>query len=376
MNSSPVHFAWQSPGCGRSFRSGVSLHSHTMHSREALDFIPRILSGIPGLRQLLAAEEHRFARRHGHPPDYMAVYWTPPLSERQAYTLERHQIESLGLQPLISLTDHDNIDGAMHLHMLKAFRRAPVSVEWTVPYGPSFFHLGVHNLAAGEARPWMDALAEYTARPSSRRLAELFEALNACPAVLVVLNHPFWDEKGIGPARHRQLLDGLLGAHGRWIHALEFNGMRPWPENRETLKLAQAWNQCVISGGDRHCAHPNTVLNLTDAATFDEFVDEVRRRRRSQILALKEYREPYNVRFAESLWDILRDYPESLGREHWPDRVFYREEDGRFLPLSHAWREEAPAIAKLLQFGVRLLGSASLRSTLRLALRAGGEALP
>jgi hypothetical protein len=380
MMSPQIHFAWQSHGLEKRFRTGISLHSHTMHSREMLDFIPRILKGIPVLRQVLAAEEQRHARRYGRPPDYMSSYWTPPLSEREAYTLERRQIEDLGIDPIVSLTDHDNIDAAMHLHMLKAFRQAQVSVEWTVPYGPSFFHLGVHNLVPEHARAWMATLAEFTAQPAPARLPELLEALNACPSVLVVLNHPFWDEKGIGPAAHRLLLDDLLRKHGQWIHAVEFNGMRPWVENQEVLKLAAAWNQCVISGGDRHCSHANTVLNLTNAAGFDEFVQQVRRDRLSHVLVLKEYRESYNVRFAEAIWDIIRDYPERLGRVHWTDRVFYRHDDGRYLPVSHAWAQDAPGIVHVFRFMMRLLGSPRVRSTLlstlRLAVRAGGEALP
>jgi hypothetical protein len=380
MTSSQVHFAWQSHGLGARFHTGVSLHSHTMHSREMLDFVPRILKGVPLLRAILSSEERRYTLRHGRPPDYKSAYWTPPLAEREAYVLERRQIEDLGLDPLVSLSDHDNIDAAMHLHLLKAFREAPVSVEWTVPYGPSFFHLGVHNLAPGEARAWMSALTEFTAQPRDGRLAELLAALNACPQVLVVLNHPFWDEKGIGPAAHRLLLEDLLGRHGQWMHALEFNGMRPWLENREVLQLARDWNQCVISGGDRHCAHANTVLNLTNTQSMDEFVEEVRRDRLSDVLVLKEYRESYHVRFAEAIWDIVRDYPEHLGRVHWTDRVFYREDDGRYMPMSHAWAEDAPGAVRVCRLAVRLLGSEQLRatllSTLRLAVRAGGEALP
>src|SRR5580658_3440467 len=65
MTSSQIHFTWQSNGFGQRFRTGVSLHSHTMHSREMLDFVPRILKGIPVLRQALEAEERRYTRRYG-----------------------------------------------------------------------------------------------------------------------------------------------------------------------------------------------------------------------------------------------------------------------------------------------------------------------
>jgi hypothetical protein len=377
MTSSQIHFAWQSNGFGQRFRTGVSLHSHTMHSREMLDFVPRIVKTIPVLRQVVAGEERRYAKRHGQLPDYTSAYWTPPVGEREVYTVERRQIEEgLGLDALVSLSDHDNIDAVMHLHLLRDFRRAPVSVEWTVPYGPSFFHLGVHNLAPERARGWMATLAGFTAQPTGERLRELLAALHERPNILVVLNHPFWDEKGIGPLAHRELLEDLLGQHGRWIHALEFNGMRPWLENREVLKLAEAWSQCVISGGDRHCSHPNTVVNLTNASSFDEFVEEVRRGRLSDVLALNAYRESYNVRFAEAVWDIVREYPENPGRVNWTDRVFCRHDNGQFMPISHIWAENAPGIAKLFTAALRLMGSQPVRSTLRLALRSAGEAQP
>jgi peptidoglycan/xylan/chitin deacetylase (PgdA/CDA1 family) len=376
MTSSQIHFAWHSNGFGKRFRTGVSLHSHTMHSREMLDFVPRIVKTIPVLRQVVAGEERRYAKRHGHLPDYTSAYWTPPVGEREVYTVERRQIEEdLGLDALVSLTDHDNIDAVMHLHLLRDFSPAPVSVEWTVPYGPSFFHLGVHNLAPERARAWIDTLAEFTAQPTGERLRELLAALHERPNILVVLNHPFWDEKGIGPQAHRELLENLLRQHGQWIHALEFNGMRPWVENHEVLKLAEAWNRRVISGGDRHCSHPNTVVNLTNASSFDEFVDEVRRGC-SDVLALNAYRESYNVRFAESVWDIVREYPENLGRVHWSDRVFCRHDNGQFMPISHLWAENAPGIAKVFTAALRLMGSQPVRSTLRLALRAAGEAQP
>jgi len=50
------------------------------------------------------------------------------------------QIANLGLRPLVSLTDHDNIDAGL------ALEDEPISVEWTVPYERSIVHLGIHNL--------------------------------------------------------------------------------------------------------------------------------------------------------------------------------------------------------------------------------------
>jgi hypothetical protein len=36
------------------------------------------------------------------------------------------------------------------------------------------------------------------------------------------------------------------------------------------------WDQTIISGGDRHGCEPSAVLNLTNAKTFSEFIDEIR----------------------------------------------------------------------------------------------------
>ncbi|HEY1242240.1 MAG TPA: hypothetical protein VGF16_16865, partial [Bryobacteraceae bacterium] len=145
MTSTQLHFAWLNPSVVRRFRTGISLHSHTMHSRESLTFVPRIVQTIPVLRHIVAYKERQYERQNGYPLDYSRAYWTPPLPEHAAYSLERRQIEeSLGLNAIVSLTDHDSIEASKRLDLFEECRWTPVSVEWTVPYGPSFFHLGVH----------------------------------------------------------------------------------------------------------------------------------------------------------------------------------------------------------------------------------------
>ncbi len=53
-----VHLLWRDRSVSRKFKTGVSLHSHTMHSRESLTFIPIYAQHIP----LLAWELNRLAR--------------------------------------------------------------------------------------------------------------------------------------------------------------------------------------------------------------------------------------------------------------------------------------------------------------------------
>jgi hypothetical protein len=52
MIGSQVHFIWRNPPPLREFRTGVSLHGHTMHSQECLSFLPRYLHQIPGVSQM------------------------------------------------------------------------------------------------------------------------------------------------------------------------------------------------------------------------------------------------------------------------------------------------------------------------------------
>src|SRR5208337_1334475 len=104
--------------------------------------------------------------------------------------------------------------------------------------------------------------------PSKTRLEELLEALDREPEVLIVLNHPLWDEARIGPLEHAQLVGRFLERFGSRLHALELNGLRPWRENRRVIWLAEHSGHALISGGDRHGLEPNASVNLTNTQTF------------------------------------------------------------------------------------------------------------
>ena len=53
---------------------------------------------------------------------------------------------------LVSITDHDDIQAPMLLRSVPSSRHIPVSVEWTVPFGTTAFHLGIHNLPSATGR--------------------------------------------------------------------------------------------------------------------------------------------------------------------------------------------------------------------------------
>jgi hypothetical protein len=357
-------FLWRSPVIGGQFRSGVSLHSHTMYSQESLEMVPRYTAKVPYLGRAVQA-------KHQKNFSFENAFWTPPLAPRQAYRLEEKQIQrKLKLPALISLTDHDDIRAAAQLRVIDRFKTVPVSTEWTIPFGETFFHLGIHNMPASDAASLMNRLAEFTRHPKISRLHELFDALHSNPDILLVLNHPLWDEKGIGFDRHSAALQSLLAGYGNFLHALEVNGLRAWHENKQVIALGRETGLPVVSGGDRHGREPNAILNLSRAATFAEFVHEVRHERFSHVVFMPQYREPLKMRILQTIVDVVREYPENFaGRRYWGDRMFYRDaESGAITPLASLWKDGGPGIVKQFIGAMRLLEWRPFRSALKVAL--------
>ncbi len=372
--SQSVSYLWREPHAAAGFTAGVSLHSHTNQSKETLDFIAELSTDWGVLQPLMRWCERRCQRTTGIRPDYARSYWTPPLTPRLAFDLERTQIEDkLQLPAMVSLTDHDDIQAPMLLRSLASARQIPVSLEWTVPYGATAFHLGIHNLPSATGAQWMRRMAAFTAVPAAERpaklLREMLAELDELPGVLIVFNHPLWDLYRIGDAKHRLLVNDFLAVYGQFCHAVELNGLRNWDENREVATLAAQWNQVLISGGDRHGVEPNANLNLTRAHSFTEFVQEVRRDRQSHILFMPQYAEPWKHRILNSTLAAIRNYPDfPEGSQRWDDRVFHPDAEGNTRQLSELWRGgRAPVYLSAVLAFVRLLGAAPLSSGLRLA---------
>jgi len=216
----------------------------------------------------------------------------------------------------------------------------------------------------------MSQFAAFTANPDPVQLAGLLQTLNAYPDVLLVLNHPLWDEKGIGRDRHNAALQALLAGYGPCFHALELNGLRSWHENKQVVALGKEVGLPVVSGGDRHGREPNAILNLSRAATFPDFVHEIRRDRQSHVVFMPQYREPLKMRVLQTIVDVVREYPENFaGRRTWADRVFYRDPQTRIaVPLADLWNDGGPGIVKQFIAAMRLLEWTPVRSALRVAL--------
>ncbi|MEZ5399908.1 MAG: hypothetical protein R2729_09565 [Bryobacteraceae bacterium] len=355
--------------------SAVSLHGHTLHSHEGMQFIPRIVRSIPPLRHAIDAAARKRGCAGMDEVDWSCVYWTPPLTPRQALELEETQIRSLGLRPLVSLTDHDDISAPVHLNALPQWCGAmPISVEWTVPFGDTFFHAGIHNLPGGDVQQLWSGMAAAAGSRDQARIGRILAGLRDLPGTLVVVNHPCWDEKGVGGARHRQALREMLTAFAGSIDALEWNGFRPHAENLETVEWATHFDLPVVSGGDRHGLEPNACLNLTAEQTFQDFADEIRNERVSRVLLQPQYFQPRTLRVIHHMWEILRDDPDhGLGWTRWNQRIFYRDNKGAIRPLAECWGGRAPFILSAFVWMVQLMGHAPVRNAVRTALSIGQE---
>jgi hypothetical protein len=389
LSQTSVSYLWREPAAAKGFRTGVSLHSHTSFSRETLDFIADISRDVPIVKMVMDWAENRSVNASGIKPDYAAAYWTPPLTPRLAFDLERTQIENqLNLPGLVSISDHDDISAPLLLRSISSARHIPVSVEWSVPYAnqsiaasnkPTAFHLGVHNLPSSQANEWITRLNAFTEMDVTTRpanlLGEMLNELHALPDVLLVFNHPLWDLYRIGQAKHDVLVNDFLALHGQRIHALELNGLRDWTENRNVQTLARQWNQLIISGGDRHGVEPNANVNLTEAQSFTEFVHQVRRDRVSHVLFMPQYKQPWKHRILQSTLDAIRNYPHfPEGSQRWDERVWAPGKDGQVCRLSELWPDKQGLPGGPIPFyiswaigSVRLMGAAPVSGGLKLA---------
>jgi hypothetical protein len=364
-----ISYLWRDQKATDGFQTGVSLHSHTNQSHETLDFLANLGNQYPMIRPLLSRLEQRSQRMHGVRINYAESYWTPPMTPKLAFDLETRQIEKLNLRAMVSISDHDNIHAPMLLRTVASARQIPVSVEWTAPYGEQSFHLGIHNLPSGKATEWMETLSEYTAHPSDARFTEILRALDEEPNVLTIFNHPLWDLYLVGAERHQFLVNEFLLKNGNYLHALELNGLRNWDENRAVRRLAEQWNMVLISGGDRHGVEPNANLNLTNAASFTEFVHEIRHERKSDLLFMPQYANPWKHRLLQSTIDAIRHYPEfPLGSRTWDERVYHPDANGVVRPLSELWPHgAAPRAMSFLLGAVQVMGMGLVSGGLRMA---------
>lgn len=367
MKHSKIHME-SAPQSWRKFRSLASLHSHTLCSKETLAFINKLARNCTPIRLGLERGRKRYKEVHGTNLDLRRAWWTPPVAPRDAWLLEQDHIQSrFNANALVSLTDHDSIEAPLGLRVLEDCRELPISVEWTVPFGPTFFHLGIHNLPANSARELMSAMESFTASRKTLTLGSLLESISSHRETLVVFNHPCWDESGIGAQQHEQWAWHFASQYADFLHAFELNGLRPWPENRRALRMAQEAGKPIVSGGDRHALEPNTILDLTEALHFSQYVDQVRAGY-TDLLVTDAYRENFQLRILQNLQDIMGPQEKhGRGWRDWSDRVFYLCDDGVVYPLSKLFSTRVPGVIQLFIKSLQLIRNRTVQRTVRSA---------
>ncbi len=120
-------------------KTGVSLHCHTEHSKEMIDFIPHYADKLPIISYFWKKERVKYEKREGKGIDFSNAFWSPPMTAQMIYDSEKTQINQFGLDAVASITDHDSIDANLQINETTPNEQAPISLEWTVPYSYGFF---------------------------------------------------------------------------------------------------------------------------------------------------------------------------------------------------------------------------------------------
>jgi predicted metal-dependent phosphoesterase TrpH len=171
----------------------------------------------------------------------------------------------------LAITDHDEFAGSLALLRGRPDLngRIALSEELSLWFEGHLFHLGVSYMPESEVE---ETHTRLQAAAWGRRYDELFETL-AASGCLVVLNHPLIAWR---PGAETIPVTALLSRYGWAIHALEVNGMRPREENDRVLELARQWRKPVVGGGDSHLLVAGSILSLSRAGTFKDFIAEVK----------------------------------------------------------------------------------------------------
>ena len=255
----------------REFKYAVSLHNHSCHSVEKLAVLNQVVK-LGFMRPLSGVLQRSFGLKGVPNLNYAEITYNPPYTPEDVYQMESAAAAHWGFNGVhLTITDHDEFAGSLALLRGRPdlSSRVAIGEEVSVWYQEHLFHLGVSGLPE-------DGIDETHTRIQSAaregRHDELFETL-AASGCLVVLNHPlvFW-----GPGPETIPLTDLLTRYGWAIHALEVNGMRRREENDRVLDLARQWRKPVVGGGDSHLLVASSIVTLSQAASFKDFIAEVK----------------------------------------------------------------------------------------------------
>ena len=259
------------PHPDREFGYAVSLHNHSHYSVEKLAALNQVVK-LAFMRPLSGILQRSFGLGGVSNLNYAEITFNPPYTPEDVYQMEAAAAANWGFHGVhLAITDHDEFAGSLALLRsrpdLKG--RLALSEELSLWFQGHLFHLGVSHMpesAIEETHTRIQAAAR------GGRYDELFETL-AASGCLVILNHPL-----IAWAKGSETIPvtDLLSRYGWAIHALEVNGMRTREENDRVLELARHWRKPVVGGGDSHLLVASSILSLSRAATFTDFIAEVK----------------------------------------------------------------------------------------------------
>jgi predicted metal-dependent phosphoesterase TrpH len=259
------------PDPHREFGYAVSLHNHSCHSVEKLAALNHVVK--KSYMRFWSGILQRSFGLDGIPNlNYAEVTFNPPYTPEDVYEIEAAAAGKWGFDGVhMAITDHDEFAGSLALLRGRPDLngRTALSEELSLWYQGHLFHLGVCHLPESEVE---ETHTRIQAAARGGRYDELFETL-AASGCLVIFNHPLlpW-----GPEAKIIPATDLVSRYGWAIHALEVNGMRPREENDRVLELAKHWRKPVVGGGDSHLLVASSILSLSRAATFKDFIAEVK----------------------------------------------------------------------------------------------------
>jgi hypothetical protein len=255
----------------REFGFAVSLHNHSCHSVEKLAALNQVVK-MALMRPLSAVLKRSFGLGGVSDLNYAEITYNPPYTPEDVYEIESAGAARWGFNGVhLAITDHDEFAGNVALMRGRPDLngRIAISEELSLWYRGHLFHLGLCGLPENEID---ETHIRIQSAARGGRYDELFETL-AASGCLVVLNHPLvaW-----GPGSETIPFTDLLTRYGWAIHALEVNGMRRREENDRVLELARQWRKPVVGGGDSHLLVASSIVSLSRAATFNDFIAEVK----------------------------------------------------------------------------------------------------
>lgn len=283
---------------GNNFTAFIN-HAHSSYSVENMGFLNDFVKCYATLERFNRKIADYFYRKTGEKLDYERVGWTPPVSPKQLYSSEMKCIKKEGFGNfIISLTDHDTVDGSLQL--AKSYNNAWVGEELSLTFQPSgkLFHVNILGIPLKKANRIHSVLQKKKGNSD-----KVFSYLGD-KDLIVVINHPYLD--GHRKKLPRGILEKFISEYYDDVDALEINALRPHLENFFVKQLSKKTGLPLVAGGDRHALSPSAAFTMTKAATPIEFKEELKQRK-TKIHYTRDYYTPYAYKIVRGFFEMIRD---------------------------------------------------------------------